>query len=155
VLSIAGRWRITEMEPWDQEATDLVEPAFIEFGEADETGNFGFIAVRGWMDCRDAPRDGYPGVDFSWEGSDDCGPALAGRPRWPLPITNTEHVPSLGRRISPSLPSIVERGCEPPRRIRSIFDIYSACLTVARWRAGIPPEFRFRGTGHSFHGPGS
>ena len=57
MLSIAGRWRITEMELWDQEAIDLVEPAFIEFGE-DETGDFGFIAVRGWMDCRDAPRDG-------------------------------------------------------------------------------------------------
>ena len=37
MLSIAGRWRITEMELWDQEAMDLVEPAFIEFGE-DETG---------------------------------------------------------------------------------------------------------------------
>jgi hypothetical protein len=74
VLSIAGRWRITEMELWDQEAMDLVEPAFIEFGE-DETGNFGFIAVRGWMDCRDAPRDGRPGVEFSWEGNDDCDPA--------------------------------------------------------------------------------
>jgi hypothetical protein len=59
VLSIAGRWRITEMELWDQEAIDLA----------------GFIAVRGWMDCRDAPRDGYPGVNFSWEGSDDCDPA--------------------------------------------------------------------------------
>jgi hypothetical protein len=47
VLSIAGRWRITEMELWDREATDLVGPAFIEFGE-DETGNFGFIAVT-WV----------------------------------------------------------------------------------------------------------
>ncbi len=58
-MSIAGRWRVTEMELWDQEAMDLIEPAFIEFGE-DETGDFGFIAVRGWMDCRDAPRDGRP-----------------------------------------------------------------------------------------------
>ena len=24
------------------------------------------------MDCRDAPRDGRPGVEFSWEGNDDC-----------------------------------------------------------------------------------
>ena len=71
MLSIAGRWRITDMELWDQEAMDLVEPAFIDFGE-DETGDFGFIAVRGWMDCRDAPRDGRPDVEFSWEGNDDC-----------------------------------------------------------------------------------
>ena len=73
MLSIAGRWRITEMELWDQEAMDLVEPAFIEFGE-DETGDFGFIAVRGSMDCRDAPRDGRPGVEFSWEGNNDRDP---------------------------------------------------------------------------------
>ena len=53
-------------------------------------------------------------------------PVLAGRPRWPLPITNTEHVPSRGRRISPSLPAVVEREQEPPRRIRNIFGIYSA-----------------------------
>ena len=81
-------------------------------------------------------------------------PVLAGRPRWPLPITNTEHVPSRGRRISPSLPAVVEREQEPPRRIRNIFGIYSACLTTARWRAGIllswngslVPRFRFATT---------
>ncbi len=30
------------------------------------------------MDCRDAPRDGRPGVEFSWEGNDDCD-AASGR----------------------------------------------------------------------------
>jgi hypothetical protein len=74
VMTATGRWRITEMDLWDREAMDLDEPAFIEFGE-DGTGDFGFIAVRGWMDCRDAPRDGCPGVEFSWEGNDECDPA--------------------------------------------------------------------------------
>jgi hypothetical protein len=30
---IIGRWRITEMDNWDQEAVDLVRPGFIEFGD--------------------------------------------------------------------------------------------------------------------------
>ncbi len=27
------------------------------------------------MDCREAPRDGRQGVEFSWQGSDECDPA--------------------------------------------------------------------------------
>ena len=54
---IIGRWRITEMDNWDQEAVDLVEPGFIEFDE-DGLGELGFIAVTGELDCRDADRDG-------------------------------------------------------------------------------------------------
>jgi hypothetical protein len=30
---ILGRWRITEMDNWDQEAVDLVKPVLIEFDE--------------------------------------------------------------------------------------------------------------------------
>jgi hypothetical protein len=61
---IIGRWRITEMDNWDQEAVDLVEP--------------GFIAVTGELDCRDADRDGRPGVEFSWQGSGE-GDDVSGR----------------------------------------------------------------------------
>lgn len=64
------------MELWDKEAMDLVGPAFIELG-AGGMGSFGFIAVEGQLDCRAAPRDGRPGVEFSWEGRDDCDPASA------------------------------------------------------------------------------
>jgi hypothetical protein len=53
--SITGRWRITEMDNWDQEAIDLVKPGFIEFGE-DGLGSLGFIVVTGELDCRDADR---------------------------------------------------------------------------------------------------
>ncbi len=35
-------------------------------------GSFGFIAVQGQMDCREATRDGRPSMEFSWEGSDEC-----------------------------------------------------------------------------------
>jgi len=68
--SIIGRWRITEMDNWDQEAVDLVQPGFIEFGD-DGLGDLGFIAVTGELDYRDADRDGRPGVEFSWQGSDE------------------------------------------------------------------------------------
>jgi hypothetical protein len=73
-MSLSGRWRIVETELWDCDVLDLVGSAFIEFG-GDESGSFGFIAVQGWMDCREAPREGRPGVEFSWEGNDECDPA--------------------------------------------------------------------------------
>jgi hypothetical protein len=66
---IISRWRITETDNWDQEAVDLVKPGFIEFDE-DGLGELGFIAVAGELDCRDADRDGRPGVEFSWQGSE-------------------------------------------------------------------------------------
>jgi hypothetical protein len=74
---IIGRWRITEMDNWDQEAIDLVQPGFIEFDE-EGLGGLGFIAVTGELDCRDADRDDRPGVEFSWQGSDE-GDDVSGR----------------------------------------------------------------------------
>jgi hypothetical protein len=75
--SIIGRWRITEMDNWDQEAVDLVQPGFIEFDD-DGLGDLGFIAVTGELDYRDADRDGRPGGEFSWQGSDE-GDDVGGR----------------------------------------------------------------------------
>ncbi|WP_447005910.1 hypothetical protein ACRAKI_05245 [Saccharothrix isguenensis] len=71
---VTGRWRIVEMGQWDQNAIDLIEPGFIEFTRAG-TGDFGFIAVRGAMDCRWSERDGRPFVEFTWEGNDETDPA--------------------------------------------------------------------------------
>jgi len=73
-MSIDGRWRIVEMELWDEAAIDLLGPAFIEIGPGND-GNFRFIAVEGWMDLRRIERDGLPGVEFSWDGNDECDPA--------------------------------------------------------------------------------
>ena len=77
VAPLARRWRIVEMSGWDRDAIDLVEPGFIEFAE-DRTGQFGFIAVRGWLDYRPVERDGQPGVEFTWEGVDE-GDQVSGR----------------------------------------------------------------------------
>jgi hypothetical protein len=68
--SVVARWRIVEMDLWAQEDVDLVAPGFIEF-EPDHMGSLGFIAVQGGIDWREAPRDGRPGVEFSWEGCDE------------------------------------------------------------------------------------
>jgi hypothetical protein len=70
-VGLSGRWRIEEMDLWDRDALDLVEPAFLEIGN-DDTGSFGFIAVRGWMDCRKATIGDRPGLEFTWDGNDEC-----------------------------------------------------------------------------------
>jgi hypothetical protein len=74
---LIGRWRIVEMDLWDRDALDLVEPAYIEFDDR-ARGCFGFIAVEGDLDCRHADVDGRARVDFTWEG-DDEGDARSGR----------------------------------------------------------------------------
>ncbi|GAB2883543.1 hypothetical protein GCM10022245_18740 [Streptomyces mayteni] len=85
-MPLIGRWRIVEMDVWDRDAIDLVGPGFIEFAD-DGTGQFGFIAVRGWMDCRTAERDGRNRVEFSWEGEDE-GDQVVGR-GWAVLIDDT------------------------------------------------------------------
>ena len=67
------------MDLWDRDAVDLVGPAFIEF-DATGTGNLGFIAVTGWMDCRHFDIDGRRAVEFTWDGDDD-GDRVTGRGR--------------------------------------------------------------------------
>ena len=74
VADLLQRWRIIEMDAWDQDAVDLLGPGFIEFAP-DGHGQFGVVAVQGWLDCRTARYDGRPGVEFSWEGVDEDDPA--------------------------------------------------------------------------------
>lgn len=64
------------MDLCDREGLDLVAPAFIEF-RPDRTGSFGFVAVAGWMDCRNAEM-GRSGLEFSWAGTDE-GDQIGGR----------------------------------------------------------------------------
>ena len=58
---LLGRGRITEMELWDTDFVDMLEPAYITF-EAKGGGEFVFGAVRGDLDCRYGPD----GVRFTW-----------------------------------------------------------------------------------------
>ena len=73
VKSFAGRWRITEMDVWENDYLDLVEPAPITFtGETD--GAFVFGTVQGWLDIRYGTRDGSACAEFSWEGNNNNDP---------------------------------------------------------------------------------
>ncbi len=72
-----GSWRITSMELWDKEAIELLGPGYFRFDE-DRSGEFQFIAVRGWLDCGYGSRNGLPLVEFSWQGGDE-GTEASGR----------------------------------------------------------------------------
>ena len=69
-----GRWRITEMDVWDNDYLDLVEPAHIAF-EGESDGAFVFGTVKGWLDVRYGGRGGSASAEFSWEGFSDADPA--------------------------------------------------------------------------------
>ena len=74
--SFQGRWRIAEMELWDNDALDLVELAFIEI--SGQEGEMRFIAVRAWRDIRYTSQGSGPRAEFSWEGVDE-GDQRSGR----------------------------------------------------------------------------
>lgn len=90
-MRIAGRWRITEAELWDCDALNLVAPAFIEFAEDGSSGNFGFIAVQGEMDCRKVEADA---------SSSTLATTQASRRSARRPKPASEH-PSSGGRVVP------------------------------------------------------
>ena len=67
---LLGKWRIVEMELWDSDFLDLVEPAYISF-EAQGHGEFVFGAVQAGLHC----RYGQDSVHFTWQGFDEMDPA--------------------------------------------------------------------------------
>jgi hypothetical protein len=74
---IEGRWRIVETELWDQEALDLVVPAYIRF-DRKGLGEMQLIAIGASIDYRVEPRDGAFVLEFSWSGFDEMD-AISGR----------------------------------------------------------------------------
>jgi hypothetical protein len=65
-----GKWQIVEMEQWDQDYIDLVEPGYIEFDE-DDLGEFTFGTVHGFLDCRIQEKSIPQKIEFSWDGSSE------------------------------------------------------------------------------------
>jgi hypothetical protein len=72
--AFAGRWRIGEMDTWDNAFLDLVEEAHLTFTGASD-GKIVFGALHGFLDVRYGSRDGSACAEFSWEGQDDNDPA--------------------------------------------------------------------------------
>lgn len=85
-MALTGLWRIVDMDLWDRDAVDLVEPGFVEFA-GDGTGQFGFVAVRGSIDCHGTGRDNHTHVEFTWDGSDEGDP-VSGR-GWAVLVDDT------------------------------------------------------------------
>lgn len=65
-----GKWRITEMEQWDQEYIDLVVAGYIEFSK-NKTGEFQFGVVGGDIDYRIEKIGDSKRLEFSWEGQEE------------------------------------------------------------------------------------
>jgi hypothetical protein len=66
--SVLGRWKITEMEQWELEFLDMVEPAHITF-EKGGWGSFHFGCVDADFEWRLDPGSGR--VDFTIQGFDE------------------------------------------------------------------------------------
>jgi hypothetical protein len=74
--TLIGKWRIVEMELWDTDYLDLVEPAYIRF-ERGGSGEFVFGVVTGGLDCDHTGES----VEFTWQGHSEmdeaCGDGWA------------------------------------------------------------------------------
>ena len=86
------------------DAINLMESGFIEFNQ-DSSGQFGSIAVLGWMDCQAATRDGRPCVEFTWEGSEVTRSAAAVSRRSAMRARSTVASSSTSATIPP-LPGV-------------------------------------------------
>jgi hypothetical protein len=65
-----GRWRIIEMEMWDQDYIDMVTPGYFSF-DKDELGYFQFGSVEGQIDYQIEKIGDVERLEFSWEGQDE------------------------------------------------------------------------------------
>jgi hypothetical protein len=74
-MQFIGTWHIYEMEGWDEDYFNMEVQAYIKIG-ANGLGDFQFGLVSGQIDgemetCGDKER-----FAFTWEGNDECDPAL-------------------------------------------------------------------------------
>ncbi len=70
-----GKWRIVEMDTFDEDYFEMEGPAHIEF-DKQRTGRFHFGLLSGEMDCRFSAEGGAPVVEFSWDGNDEHHPVM-------------------------------------------------------------------------------
>ena len=70
-MSLLGKWRITAMPDYDEDYSDMVEPAYILFGKA--SGEFAFGCVTGQIHGGANPDT--TAIAFSWDGNDEMDEA--------------------------------------------------------------------------------
>ena len=68
-MTLQGKWRIVEMEAWDKDFLDLVEPAYILFGQT--SGEFAFGCVTDGF----AAGGDHDAAAFDWDGNDEMDEA--------------------------------------------------------------------------------
>ena len=73
-LKYIGKWRIIEMEMWDQDYIDLIIPGYFSF-DGDDLGIFNCGSVKGQIDYRIEKVGDVERVEFSWEGQSENDPA--------------------------------------------------------------------------------
>jgi hypothetical protein len=74
----AGKWRIVEMELWDQDYVDMEVPGYIRIDKERGAGQFQFGLVAGDLDGRLESCGDMVRFDFSWSGQDENDP-ICGR----------------------------------------------------------------------------
>jgi hypothetical protein len=70
-----GKWRIEDMELWDQEFVDLVVPGHLTITK-DGMGSLEFGAVEAELDCRVESVGGIERLDCSFERADEGDPVF-------------------------------------------------------------------------------
>ena len=96
---LLGKWRITKADIWDRDYLDLVQPAYIEFGQ-NGRGEFALGAMQATMELEYAARI----VFFHWTGFDE-GDEMSGSGSADL----TNGRPPRNRVVFPQW-----RRCHPP-----------------------------------------
>ncbi|MGL4462621.1 MAG: hypothetical protein ACRC1K_10730 [Planctomycetia bacterium] len=65
-----GRWRITEMDQWDQDYVNEEEDGYVEFTK-NLGGGFHFGYVYGDMSCTLESDGGPPKIEWTFDGNDE------------------------------------------------------------------------------------
>ncbi len=71
IKDFIGKWRIYEMELWEQDDFDARDKASIKVNK-DKTGEFQFLYLFADIDGRVVKFNGNEMLEFTWEGDDGC-----------------------------------------------------------------------------------
>ena len=74
-MKYVGVWHIIEMDMWDEDYCNMEFQAFIQVG-SNGIGNFQFGLVSGGIDGEVVKTGNTERFEFTWEGQDECDPAL-------------------------------------------------------------------------------
>jgi len=70
-MSLLGKWRIVAMPDYEDDYPDMMEPAYILFGEM--SGEFAFGCVTGHIHGGADPET--TAISFSWDGNEEMDEA--------------------------------------------------------------------------------